>query len=332
MNIFYVLLWQRHLPWRLAGNKKREGGMDRRKFLKQVSLWSAGMIMIPPVFNLTPKLMGAALMEPDVLVAKGADYPGMVRKIVHSLGGMAAFVKKGDTVVIKPNIGWDRRIEQGANTHPVIVTELAKLCLDAGASTVLIFDRTCNEKRRCYSTSGMSSAVKQIRDNRIRLAYVDDRKFVPITIQNGKVLKNWSFYKDALEADCYINVPVAKHHSLSGLSLGLKNIMGVIGGRRGRIHYQLGAKLADLNMVISPGFTLVDATRVIIRNGPQGGDIADVKKLDTLVASVDPVAADAYATTLFGLNPNEIDATVEAYKRGLGQMDLDKCVIHHLKA
>ncbi|CCK78908.1 DUF362 domain-containing protein [Desulfobacula toluolica] len=306
--------------------------MDRRKFLKQVSLWSAGIIMTPPVFDLTPELLASSLIKPDVLVAKGENYFGMVTQVVQAMGGIQAFVKPGDKVVIKPNIGWDRNVEQGANTHPVIVSRLASLCLDAGASKVLVFDRTCNEERRCYHNSGIKSALKEIRDNRLRLEYVDDRKFVPVTIKNGKALKQWSFYKDALEADCYINVPVAKHHGLSGLSLGLKNVMGIIGGWRGRIHYQLGEKLADLNTVIKPGFTIVDATRVITRNGPQGGDMDDVKKLDTIIGCVDPVAADAYATTLFGLKPDQIKSTVEAYKRGLGQMDLDKCNIRNLKA
>ena len=157
--------------------------------------------------------------------------------------------------------------------------------------------------------------------------YVEDRKFVPVTIKQGKSLKEWSFYKDALEADCYINVPVAKHHSSSGLSMGLKNAMGVIGGWRGKIHYDLSAKIADLNLVIRPNFTLVDATRVITRNGPSGGSLADVKQLDTMIAGTDPIAVDAYTTTLFGLHPEDIGSTVEGFKRGLGQIDLDRCNI-----
>lgn len=305
--------------------------MDRRKFLKQVS-WSAGVLLVPQVFDLTPKLQGAFLEEPDLIVAKGQDYPGLVRQLAAALGGMQAFVKPGDKVVIKPNIGWDRRVDQAANTHPAVVAELARLCLDAGAAKVRVFDRPCNEARRCYTNSGIRAALNQIKDKRLRLEYMEDRKFVPVTIQKGRVLKQWSFYKDALEADCYINVPKAKHHSLSRLSLGLKNVMGVIGGRRGQIHYQLGAKLADLNRVIQPDLTLVDATQVIVKNGPQGGKLSDVKQLDTLVGSRDPVAADAYATTLFGLAPDQVDATVEAHQSGLGQMDLDRCRIHTLKA
>ncbi len=304
--------------------------MDRRSFLKQVSLYTAGVCLTPPVFRIIPKAVEASVTSPDIMVAKGKDYPAMVDRVLESMGGIKAFVKSSDTVVIKPNIGWDRTVEQAANTHPDIVSQMARHCLDAGASKVLIFDRTCNEERRCYTNSGIRSAVKQIKDKRVRLAYMDDRKFVPVTIESGKALNKWSFYKDALEADVYFNVPVAKHHSLSGLSLGLKNVMGVIGGWRGRLHLNLAEKLADLNAVITPAVTIVDATRVIVRNGPQGGDLSDVRVLDTMAASTDPVAIDAFATTLFGIAPDKIKSTVAAYERGMGQMDLDQCRIHHL--
>ncbi len=322
--------------------------MDRRSFLKQVSLYSAGILLTPPVFQIHPGVLGASkafaqtstpasklasnLASPDIKVAKGINYPTMVQQTLESLGGLNTFVKSGDKVVIKPNIGWDRNIDQAANTHPQVVSELIKQSLDAGAKKVLLFDRTCNEERRCYSNSGIQSAVKEIGDRRVRLDYIDDRKFIPVTIKNGSALKEWSFYKDALKADIYINVPVAKHHSLSTLSLGLKNIMGVIGGWRGRIHYKLADKLADLNMVIRPDLTVVDATRVIVRNGPQGGNLDDVKVLNTIVASKDPVAADAFATTLFSLKPNQIDSTVAAFNKGLGQMELDQCQIQYLSA
>lgn len=306
--------------------------MDRRSFLKQVSLYSAGICLTPPVFSVIPRAVAAVPDRPEIMVAKGADYSAMVNRIIDAYGGMSAFVKPSDKVVIKPNIGWDRNVDQAANTHPQVVAAITRLCLDAGASKVLIFDRTCNEERRCYTNSGIRAAVKDINDKRVRLDYVDDRKFVPVTIKNGQTLDEWPFYRDALEADAYINVPVAKHHSLSRLSLGLKNIMGAIGGRRGRLHFRLAEKLADLNRVISPRLTLVDATRVIVRNGPQGGSLGDVKVLDTIVASVDPVAVDAFATTLFGLEPDRIKSTVEANKQGLGQMNLEKCHIRHLTA
>lgn len=305
---------------------------DRRRFLKQVALWSAGVLLVPPVFDITKALGAPAGGTPDILVGKGRDYPALARQMISEMGGMAAFVSKGDTVVIKPNIGWDRSVEQGANTHPEIVTTLALLALEAGAGKVKVFDRTCNEERRCYQNSGIKPALEDLGESRIQCRYMDERKYVPVTIKNGRALKEWSFYKDALEADCYINVPVAKHHSSAGLSIGLKNAMGVIGGWRGKLHYDLSAKIADLNLVIRPDLTLVDATRIMIRNGPSGGSLSDVRKLDTLIAGTDPVAVDAYATTLFGLKPEDLDSTVEGAARGLGQMDLDLCRIREVTA
>jgi len=301
--------------------------MDRRKFLKQVSLWSAGTLLVPPVFDITSEALAASALTPEILVARGTNYSAMTRQLVDSVGGMGKFVSPGDRVVIKPNIGWDRNVDQGANTHPLIVSTLASLALEAGAAKVLVFDRTCNEERRCYQNSGIKPILDKMKDKRVQCSYVDDRKFVPVTIKQGRSLKKWPFYKDALEADCYINVPVAKHHSSSGLSMGLKNAMGVIGGWRGKIHYNLSAKIADLNLVIQPDLTLVDATRVITRNGPSGGSLDDVKKLDTMIAGLDPIAVDAYTTTLFGLKPEEVGSTVEGFKRGLGQIDLDLCHI-----
>ncbi len=135
-----------------------------------------------------------------------------------------------------------------------------------------------------------------------------------------------------LTADCYINVPVAKHHGLSRLSLGLKNVMGVIGGNRGKLHHNLGQELADLATVIRPTLTVIDATRLLLRNGPQGGRVEDVKIADTVIASADAVAADAYATTLFGLKPEEIDSTVAAYRMGLGEMDLQRLTVRTMRA
>ena len=154
-------------------------------------------------------------------------------------------------------------------------------------------------------------------------------KYVPVKIAGAKSIREFAFYKDALETDCdcYINVPIAKHHCLSKLTLGLKNVMGVIGGNRGEIHKGIAQRLADLNLIIRPRLTIIDATRILLRHGPTGGDLKDVKVLDTLVASADPVAADAYATTLFGMKPEQLGSTVAAAKFGLGEMDLSKVKI-----
>ena len=298
--------------------------MDRRRFIRDVLLWSAGAVAIPR-FKVSDVL--AAQAPPVVAFTRGRDYELLVAKVLTPLGGMAKFVKPGSKVVVKPNMAWDRTPEQGANTHPLIVKAVVEQALAAGAAKVLVFDRPCNEKRRCYIRSGIMPALQGIKDRRLKVTYIDDRKFVPVDIERGRSLTRLELYRDALEADTYINVPVAKHHGLSKLTLGLKNSMGVMGGDRGMMHHNLGQKLADLATVIRPALTIIDATRMLLRNGPQGGNLDDVRINDTIIAATDPVAADAYATTLFGMQPEEIDSTVAAHRMGLGEMDTGKMKI-----
>ena len=119
-------------------------------------------------------------------------------------------------------------------------------------------------------------------------------------------------------------MPVAKHHGLSRLTLGLKNIMGIMGGKRGDIHSRSTWPWPTSTRISERHLTIIDATRILTAHGPQGGNIADVKVLNKVIASTDIVAADAFATTLFGMNPSEIPVTVAAHKRGLGEMDLDR--------
>ena len=295
--------------------------MDRRRFLQKAMALTAGAGMPVPLVNITKAL--AAAPAPEVSMVTGVPYEAAVRRALSMLGGMGAFVGEGSRVVIKPNIGWDRSPELGANTHPLVVRALAEMALEAGAAEVKVFDRTCNERRRCYVNSGIQSALEEMDDGRVRLEHIDDRKFVEVDIKRGKSLKRWQIYEDALDADCYINVPVAKNHGLSRLTLGLKNSMGVIGGNRGSLHFDIGQKLADLATVLQPTLTVVDATRMLLANGPQGGRLSDVKVADTIIATRDPVAADALATTLFGLRPEDIGSTVAAFSMGLGEMNVD---------
>ena len=300
---------------------------NRRQFISQLTAWSAGLLAAPPVFQIFPQSLNAAMAEPLLSLGKGTDYEALLVKVFEPLGGIAPFVKKGARVVIKPNMSWDRKPEQAANTHPLLVKAMAKLCLQAGASKVMIFDRTCQDMRLCYASCGTPAAIESLNDPRVTCTFVDDRKFVPVKIQKGKGITEWEFYKDAISADCYINMPIAKDHKLARLTLGLKNVMGVIGGKRGTLHQGLTQKVVDLNTVLRPTLTIVDATRILLRNGPSGGKLDDVKELHTLFASTDTVAADAYATTLFGMKPDELETTKAAFEMGLGQMDLNKVKI-----
>ncbi len=296
--------------------------MDRRDFLRQIAQWTAGTLLTAPLFKITPELLAAERPSSRVVMGTGTDTAALVKRILAPFGGMKAFVNSGDRVVVKPNIGWDRLPEQAANTNPDVVRAVVKLAILAGAREVLVFDNTCNEERRCYHQSGIKPALDGMK--KVQCSYIDKRKFVPVDISKGKSIHKWLFYREALEADCYINVPVAKHHSLAELTIGLKNIMGVIGGHRGRIHHNIGQNLADLNTVIRPAVTIVDATRILLRNGPQGGRLQDVKVLNTILASPDTVAADAVATTLFGLEPEDVPATRASAAMGLGEMNLNR--------
>ena len=287
--------------------------MERRKFLKIIGLSSL-------YYHFLLRDLAAAEM-PVVAVAEGSDHVRTTLKALAALGGIGRFVKPGATVVVKPNMGWDRNAEQGANTHPLVVRAVVQECLKAGAKKVKVFDRTCNDERRCYVNSGIEAALKGIKN--VELKHLEEERYRKV-ILNGKFLKEWELYGEALAADVYINVPVAKHHGLTRLTLGLKNVMGIMGGNRGAIHKNIDTALADINAVFKPHLTIIDATRILTAHGPQGGDLKDVRVLNKVIASTDIVAADAFATTLFGLKPEDIAVTVAAYRRGIGEMDLRK--------
>ncbi|NJD90745.1 MAG: DUF362 domain-containing protein [Geobacter sp.] len=290
--------------------------MNRRRFIKLIGL--ASLFWSSSLRNLF------AAQQPIVAVANGIDHGLTTRKAITALGGMKRFVKPGQTVVVKPNMGWDRTPELAANTNPLVVRAIVEECLQAGAKKVKVFDRTCNDERRCYQNSGIASALSGLK--RVEVKHPEEERYKKVAL-NGTALKEWELYGEAIAADVFINVPVLKHHGLSKLTIGMKNIMGIMGGNRGTIHKNIAVSLADINAVFKTHLTVVDATRILTAHGPQGGDIKDVKVLNKVLASTDIVAVDAYATTLFGLKPDEIAVTVEAYKRGLGEMRIDRMKI-----
>ncbi len=300
--------------------------MDRRDFLRETLRAALAAVVwgAVPILTLRSGPSWAAAPVPELAVRTGKEIPALVRATLEALGGMGRFVKSGETVVVKPNIGWDRTVELAANTHPLVVRTVIELCLEAGAKRVTVFDRPCNDPRRCYVQSGIQAAVESLGSNRAVIEQIDRRAFVELDIQRGVELTRWSFYKPALDADRLINLPIAKHHSVSTVTAGMKNLMGVIGGNRGVLHRNLAEALVDINSVICSDLTIVDATRVLIANGPQGGRLEDVKILDTLVASPDIVAADAFAATLLGHQPEQIASIVAGARRGLGVMDLGR--------
>jgi uncharacterized protein (DUF362 family) len=292
--------------------------MDRRNFIKLAALTGAGLSMPQGLHRVAQA--AAAASRPDLVVVHGESPGKIVQAALKALGGIKTFVSRGDIVVIKPNIGWDRTPDQAGNTNPEVVAAVVKLCFEAGARKVKVFDRPVNDPRRCYVQSGIAPAVSALG---AEADYVDDRKFKNMTI-NGQALKSWPLYSDIFEADKVINIPIAKHHGLAKLTMSMKNWMGVMGGSRRQIHQKLDESLVDLSTMIKPTLTILDAVRILTANGPQGGNLADVKKLDTIIAGVDQVAIDSYGATLFGMKGSDLGYVTLGHKIGLGQMDLGK--------
>ena len=297
--------------------------MDRRTFLKMAALTGAGL-SIPSGLNV---LAEAAATRPDLVVVHGLSPENTVKAAIDALGGINKFISRGDSVVIKPNIGWDRTPEQAGNTNPEVVATMVRLCFEAGAKKVRVFDRPVNDPRRCFVQSGIAPAAAALGAN---VDYADERKFRDMEI-NGTALKSWPLYSEVFEADKVINIPIAKHHGLAKLTMSMKNWMGVMGGQRRQIHQKLDESLVDLSRKIKPTLTILDAVRILTANGPQGGSLVDVKKLDTVIAGVDQVAIDSYGATLFGMKGSDLGYVRIAHQLGMGQMDLAKIKIRKIQ-
>jgi uncharacterized protein (DUF362 family) len=241
----------------------------------------------------------------------------LTEEAMRSLGGMGRFVSKGDIVWVKPNIGWNRPAELAANTNPDVVGTLVRLCLEAGAKEVKVGDNPCNDAKQTYRTSGIAAAVEKAGG---RVVFLDEKRFRDVKL-DGQRLKTWPLYPEILEADLVINVPIAKHHGLSRVSLAMKNYMGVIGGRRNAWHQDLPSCLTDVTAFMKPRLCILDAVRVLTAHGPQGGNPADVQRLDTVAASTDIIALDAFGAELMGHSPEQIKTLIAGFESGLGHHD-----------
>jgi uncharacterized protein (DUF362 family) len=291
----------------------------------KLAAWTGAGLSLPKGLDMLAGAAEAAAL-PDLAVAHGTSPEKIVRAAIDALGGIKTFVSRGDVVIVKPNIAWDRTPEQAGTTNPEVVAAVVKLCFEAGAKKVRVFDRPVNDPRRCYVQSGIAPAAGALGAD---VEFVDDRKFKDVDIK-GTALKTWPLYTEVFEADKVINVPIAKHHGSAKLTMSLKNWMGVMGGQRRQIHQKLDESLVDLSTKIKPTLTILDAVRILTANGPQGGSLADVKKLDTVIAGVDQVAIDAYGATLFGMKGSDLGYVRIGHERGLGQMDLTKVKIRKI--
>ena len=239
-----------------------------------------------------------------------------MRRAVDAIGGMKSYVSRGDVVVVKPNIGWDRLPIHAANTNPDVVGAVVKLAFEAGAKKVTVADGSCNDPNRCFQRSGIWRAAYALGAEVVLPA---EHRFRTTRIK-GEVLDEWPIFTTLVDADKVINVPVAKHHNLAKYTAAMKNWYGVLGGRRNRLHQSIDVSIADLATFMRPSLVVVDATRVLMRNGPQGGNIDDTRVLSTVIATVDQVAADAFGCTLIGQHRDNVPYLKMGHERGLGTM------------
>jgi uncharacterized protein (DUF362 family) len=297
--------------------------IGRRDFIKITTLAGIGLSIPNGLIHIAES---AAAAKVDLAVATGSSPAKITAAAINALGGIGKFISRGDIVVVKPNIAWDRTPELAGNTNPEVVATVVRLCIEAGAKKVKVFDRPVNDPRRCYVQSGIADAARAAG---AAVDYVDERKFRDMTIK-GNTLKTWPLYTEIFEADKVINVPIAKHHGLAKLTLSMKNWMGIMGGSRNRIHQRLDESLVDIAMTVKPTLTILDAVRILVANGPQGGSLSDVKKMDTVVAGIDQVAIDSFGATLFGMKGSDLGYVNLGNKAGLGVMDLSKLNIQKI--
>lgn len=304
--------------------------MRRRDFLRKsiAASVASGALFSMGKWNTIMAAGNSSALPYDMVAVKNGDPVAMFDRGIEALGGMSQFVKPGQTVVVKPNIGWDAVPERAANTNPELVGRIVKHCLDAGAKKVMVFDNTCDEWTRCYKNSGIEKAVK---DNGGQMVTgKTESHYRPVKIADGKVLKESKVHELILDSDVFINVPVLKNHGGAQMSLTMKNLMGVVWDRRFYHANDLHQCIADFATFRSPDLNVVDGFRVMKRNGPRGVSVDDVAEMKYLILSKDMVAADTAATKIFGIETERVKHIALAEQMGVGTTNLDSLNIKRI--
>ncbi len=314
-------------------NKVDNKLLNRRRFIKTVAQGCAGVVGVSavtylaygekPVYHAPEKIYKLNDFRvdtsglPRLIITHGDDPFMMVKAATEKLGGIDRFIKPGDRVVIKPNVAWDRLPEQAANTNPDVVLAVAKLVMGAKPASVTVTDVSLNDPYRSFARSGIEKAAGEA-GAKLWIPGVNDFRQADL---NGSLLKVWPVSRAFLEADKVINIPVVKHHSLSRATLAQKNWYGILGGRRNQLHQDIHTSIADLASAVRPTLTVMDATRVLMKNGPTGGSLSDVKVFNTIVVGLDEVAIDSYSLGLLGAKPDDVGYMKLSQERGLGEPD-----------
>jgi uncharacterized protein (DUF362 family) len=307
--------------------EKEDRRITRRNFLKTAATGIALGIAGGPSFSFAKE-------DYDLAVISG-DPAAATKKALEALGGISRFVQKGQRVVLKPNMSFARTPEFSATTHPMVVATVAQACVEAGAQQVLVLDHTLQRAELCLDRTGIRDACKNISGVHV-LALQERKFFAEIKIPQGKVLDRAEVMKDILEGQVLISIPVAKSHSATGVSLGLKGLMGMIWDRESfHSQFNINQGIADLATVIKPQLTILDATRALASGGPGGP--GEVKKPNLIVAGTDPIAVDSYGVSIvpwYGQNfkGRQVEHILIAHQRGLGKIDVDQLKIFKEKA
>jgi uncharacterized protein (DUF362 family) len=299
----------------------RGHGTTRRDFLKNATGLALGLAGSRSVAH--------AAGDHDLVVISG-DPAGATRKALEALGGIGRFVKKGERVVLKPNMSFANPPERASTTHPLVVTTVARACMDAGAERVVVLDYPLYKTELCLQRSGIQDACKSVRG--VYVLGLDDRKFFrEVKVPQGKVLDRVEVMKEVLDTHVLINLPQAKSHSDTGVSLGIKGLMGLIWDRWSfHAKYNINQALADLATVIKPQLTILDATRALVSGGPGGP--GEVQRPNLIIAGTDPVAVDSYGVTVapwYGqrFKGRQVEHLLLAHQRGVGRIDLEQLKI-----
>ena len=323
-----------------------EPSIDRREFLGRctragLSVAAAGALgigfydsrppegSVPENGSLRIPDYSCAEMKGSICIARGTDRTATVEKAFAALGGMGAFVKPGERVLLKVNAAFASPPSLGATSHPELVEAVVRMCLEAGASQVIVTDNPINDPASCFALSGIEAAARRAG---ARIVLPRETLFRRFSLDGGRLIRNWPGLYDPLnKADRVIGMAPVKDHHRSGASMALKNWYGLLGGRRNIFHQDIHTIIQELALLVRPTAVVLDGIQTMISNGPTGGSLSDLKPTGTLIVSTDPVAADAAGAALLDKQPGDLPFIAKSETAGAGTADYRSLVLKEIQ-